>query len=71
MDCSVLNLVDPSFGAWLSFIPTDDIGNLYQWMLGNKIRIHPNGTSQSKPWGQKEFALLDSDNNLLTFGQSL
>lgn len=24
---------------------------------------------QIKPWGQKEFSLLDPDNNLLTFGQ--
>lgn len=24
-----------------------------------------------KPWGQKEFALLDPDHNLLTFGESI
>jgi len=24
-----------------------------------------------KPWGQKEFALLDPDHNLLTFGQAI
>jgi hypothetical protein len=24
-----------------------------------------------KPWGQKEFSLLDPDNNLLTFGESI
>ncbi len=53
------------------YIRTDDIDNLYQWMLDNKISIHPNGALQSKPWGQKEFSLLDPDNNLLTFGQSI
>jgi catechol 2,3-dioxygenase-like lactoylglutathione lyase family enzyme len=25
---------------------------------------------ESKPWGQKEFSVLDPDNNLLTFGES-
>lgn len=53
------------------YIRTDDSENLYQWMLNNKISIHPNGALQSKPWGQKEFALLDPDNNLLTFGQRI
>jgi hypothetical protein len=24
-----------------------------------------------KPWGQKEFSLLDPDNNLLTFGEAI
>ena len=52
------------------YIRTDDIDNLYQSLLDNKVPIHPNGALQTKPWGQKEFALLDPDNNLLTFGQS-
>jgi catechol 2,3-dioxygenase-like lactoylglutathione lyase family enzyme len=26
---------------------------------------------ETKPWGQKEFALLDPDHNLLTFGEAL
>jgi hypothetical protein len=34
------------------------------------MEIHPNGKLQTKPWGQKEFSILDPDNNLLTFGQS-
>ena len=50
---------------------TDDIDVLYQSLLANKITIHPNGDLQLKPWGQKEFSLLDPDNNLLTFGQSI
>lgn len=33
--------------------------------------IHPNGHLALKPWKQKEFSLLDPDNNLLTFGQTL
>jgi hypothetical protein len=53
------------------YIRTDDIDNLYQSLLDNKISIHPKGHIQTKPWGQREFALLDPDNNLLTFGQSI
>jgi hypothetical protein len=51
------------------YIRTNDIDTLYQSFLDNKITIHPSGHLQTKPWGQKEFALLDPDNNLLTFGQ--
>lgn len=52
------------------YIRTNNIDDVYKLMLENKVGIHPNGTLQTKPWGQKEFALLDPDNNLLTFGQS-
>ncbi|MCH5716017.1 bleomycin resistance protein [Niabella hibiscisoli] len=53
------------------YIRTDNIDGLYQSLLDNNIPIHPNGKLETKPWGQKEFSLLDPDNNLLTFGQSL
>jgi hypothetical protein len=53
------------------YIRTNHIDQLYQSFLDKKISIHPNGQLQIKPWGQKEFALLDPDHNLLTFGQSL
>jgi uncharacterized glyoxalase superfamily protein PhnB len=47
-----------------------DIDALYQSFLQKGIRIHPNDPLQQKPWGQREFSLLDPDNNLLTFGES-
>jgi hypothetical protein len=53
------------------YIRTDDIDTFYKSLLDNKTAIHPNGKLQTKPWGQREFALLDPDNNLLTFGQSI
>lgn len=53
------------------YIRTDNISNFYQSLLDHKVRIHPNGQLEAKPWGQKEFSLLDPDNNLLTFGQSI
>lgn len=52
------------------YIRTEDIEILYQSLLNNKVHIHPNGKLEVKPWGQKEFSLLDPDNNLLTFGES-
>ena len=51
------------------YIRTNDIDKLYQTFLDNNTEIHPNGHLEIKPWGQKEFSLLDPDNNLLTFGQ--
>lgn len=53
------------------YIRTNNIDNLYRTMLDNKVEIHPNGQLQTKPWQQKEFSILDPDNNLLTFGQSI
>jgi catechol 2,3-dioxygenase-like lactoylglutathione lyase family enzyme len=32
--------------------------------------VHPNGGLADKPWGTREFAILDPDGNLLTFHQS-
>lgn len=51
------------------YIRTNDIDGLYQTLLDNKVEIHQNGHLALKPWGQKEFSLLDPDSNLLTFGQ--
>ena len=63
--------LDPIENYGQVYIRTDDIDKLYQTFLDNKILIHPNGHVETKPWGQREFALLDPDNNLLTFGQSI
>lgn len=53
------------------YIRIDNIDSLYQSFLDRKIPIHPQGHLAIKPWGQKEFSILDPDNNLLTFGQSI
>lgn len=63
--------LDPKENYGQVYIRTDSIDVFYQTLLENKTRIHPNGPLGIKPWGQKEFALLDPDNNLLTFGQSI
>lgn len=53
------------------YIRVVDIDKLYRTLLDNAIEIHPNGHLEVKPWGQKEFSLLDPDNNLLTFGKAI
>lgn len=63
--------LDPRENYGQVYIRTDDIDNLYQFLLERNVRIHPNAPLQIKPWGQKEFSLLDPDNNLLTFGQNI
>ena len=52
------------------YIRTDDIDTLYKTLLTDNVEIHPNAPLETKPWGQREFSLLDPDNNLLTFGAS-
>lgn len=61
--------LDPKENYGQVYIRIDNIDELYQMLLLNKTEIHPNGPLQIKPWGQKEFSILDPDNNLLTFGQ--
>lgn len=63
--------LDPAENYGQVYIRTDDIDGLYKSLLEKKVGIHPNGHLQIKPWGQKEFSLLDPDNNLLTFGQNI
>lgn len=63
--------LNPSENYGQVYIRTNEIDRLYQSLLENGLAIHPNGHLENKPWKQKEFALLDPDNNLLTFGQSL
>lgn len=63
--------LDPKENYGQVYIRTDNIDDLYQSLLNMNVSIHPAAHLQAKPWGQKEFALLDPDNNLLTFGQSV
>ena len=63
--------LDPAENYGQVYIRTDDIEELYQTMLDKQLDIHPAGHLQIKPWGQKEFSMLDPDNNLLTFGEAV
>lgn len=63
--------LDPKENYGQIYIRTDNIDHLYQTLVDRNTSIHPNGPLEIKPWGQKEFSVLDPDNNLLTFGQSM
>lgn len=63
--------LDPKENYGQVYIRTDNIDQFYQSLLDRKTAIHLNGDLQIKPWGQKEFSVLDPDNNLLTFGQGV
>ncbi len=63
--------LEPSENYGQVYIRTNNIEDLYKDFLEKKISIHPSAPLQIKPWGQKEFSILDPDNNLLTFGQSI
>ncbi|MFL0163011.1 bleomycin resistance protein [Aquirufa salirivi] len=53
------------------YIRTQGIADFYQSLLDKQVKIHPNGPLETKPWGQREFSLLDPDHNLLTFGEAI
>lgn len=53
------------------YIRTSAIDDLYLSFIEKGMVIHPNGKLENKPWGQREFSLLDPDSNLLTFGQAI
>jgi catechol 2,3-dioxygenase-like lactoylglutathione lyase family enzyme len=61
----------PSENDGQIYLRSNDIDMLYQSFLAKHTPIHPNGALSVKPWGQKEFSVLDPDHNLLTFGQNI
>ncbi|OSZ79410.1 glyoxalase/bleomycin resistance/extradiol dioxygenase family protein [Chitinophagaceae bacterium IBVUCB1] len=50
------------------YIRTNDIDALYNTMKEKDVACSP---IEDKLWMQREFSILDPDNNLLTFGQSI
>ncbi len=63
--------LDPKENYGQVYIRTNNIDELYQLALDKKLAIPAAGHIHTKPWGQREFSLLDPDHNLLTFGQSV
>lgn len=61
--------LDPKENYGQVYIRINSIDEYYRSLLDKKTPIHPNGKLAVKPWGQKEFSILDPDHNLLTFGQ--
>lgn len=63
--------LDPAENYGQVYIRTDNIEEWYQLALNNGVTIPKAGHLQTKHWLQKEFAILDPDNNSLTFGQAV
>jgi len=52
------------------YIYVQHIDDLYTEMQYADV-VHPNGKIGDKPWGVREFAILDNFGNLIKFGQPL
>lgn len=64
--------LDPKENYTQVYIRSNDIDLDYlKFSERHVTAIHPNGHLEDKPWGQREFSILDPDHNLLTFGQSI
>jgi hypothetical protein len=63
--------LDPLENDGQVYIRTDNIAYWYQLAIDKNLPMPQAGHLATKPWGQKEFSLLDPDHNLLTFGQEL
>lgn len=63
--------LEPVRSHFMVYLRVDNIDEFYRRLTDRAVEIHPNGSLTTKPWGQKEFSLLDPDNTLLTFGQAV
>lgn len=52
------------------YVFVQDIDTFYEEMKAAGV-VHPNGPLEDKPYGIKEFAILDQDGNLIKFGEYL
>ncbi|UQB69433.1 bleomycin resistance protein [Epilithonimonas zeae] len=50
---------------------SNNIDKFYQQIQDKGIAIHPNGSLETKPWGMREFSLIDPNGTLLTFGEKM
>jgi hypothetical protein len=52
------------------YIRVDRIEELYDECLRLGC-IHPAGSMEDKPWGMRQFSILDNNGNIIHFGESL
>jgi catechol 2,3-dioxygenase-like lactoylglutathione lyase family enzyme len=73
--------IELHFFKFVTLNPTENYGQIYicchsieefyKELIAKKVTIHPNGVLGLRPWGIKEFSILDPDLNLLTFGEQV
>lgn len=61
----------PAQSDFMIYVRTTAIDALYESLQHRKIAIHPNGKLETKPWGQREFSVIDPNGTLLTFGAAV
>ncbi|WP_339836654.1 VOC family protein [uncultured Flavobacterium sp.] len=62
----------PEKSDFMIYLRVDsEIEKYYKKVQDLEVKIHPNGKLETKPWKQKEFAIVDPNGTLLTFGQIL
>lgn len=62
------NTLDPLQNYGQVYIRTHNIDEWFSILQARQVKTMP---LENKPWKQREFALLDPDHNLLTFGQNI
>lgn len=60
--------LDPKENYGQVYVRTNSIESLYEDFKNKNVKMT---SLEVKPWKQKEFAVLDPDHNLLTFGENL
>ncbi len=60
--------IDPKKTDFMVYLRVTGIDALYAEMQPRGV-IHPNGALGEKPWGMREFSVLDPNGTLLTFGE--
>lgn len=63
--------LDPKENYGMVYVRVSDIETLYNELRNRNAPFPSAGHLMAKPWGQKEFAILDPDTNLLTFGEGI
>jgi uncharacterized glyoxalase superfamily protein PhnB len=64
--------LDPKKSDFMIYLRIDDdIEKYYKELQNVGIEIHPNAKLEKKPWNQIEFAIIDPNGTLLTFGQAI
>jgi len=61
--------LDPLKNDGMCYIRISNIEMLHDELTRKNVRIV--GQLEAKPWKQKEFAIVDTDHNLLTFGEGI
>ncbi|MDB5062222.1 MAG: hypothetical protein JWP67_2065 [Mucilaginibacter sp.] len=56
--------------ATVCYINVTEVDKLYAELKAKGV-IHPNGDLQDMPWKMRQFSILDSDGNIIHFGEDI